>query len=565
MDVRGVYSSYLSHLEDHVGIAIGGVNARLSFSSEDGLGQPVARDENESLFLRVTKVQMPSGLPVTIVLSRVQAHASDAREYPPRTNICILVPRATASRSYEMNMQKPEAGHTTIGAKWVHAYPIKFFASMPHKKADRVPGATYCYDGYECLLPSSITIRNGKERHTTGVSVGFHRYSLAARLLNVQIPVCAPPSRPVDNKDYNDWITGNEDRRNALSEAVDPESAYLADTDALRILELSSMAFSLMLISKAIFAPALPDMLHVPVGIPMMITFATSVAMNPARYGLVQPTATDSFACERFRDHVRSSWRGLSGESGVDVRAVDVAMNRGYKVACGKAKKSVVLRNLQLLQRIGQRLLTEVFMHQDYPTGTKVPTMCRSVFAKVDQAHQDDWGAVVRASDNEIAFSSPCELAVTLVRTYNACEQYLRNGRYVEAQLTPTNETARRNGSPAGGREANMDAMCLLAVDGAAANFADLCASGPVTTSALTGLDMFLVSPHQVAPCCVCKKPVHVLKAQVFPLGGSACLMCRRRRCFSCTDVVVSTDDDDYNPCLYCDPSSVPSDDIECF
>ena len=69
MDARGVYRTYLSHLDDHVGIATGGVNARLSFTSEDGFGPPVASDQNESLFLRVTKVQMPSGLPVTIVLS----------------------------------------------------------------------------------------------------------------------------------------------------------------------------------------------------------------------------------------------------------------------------------------------------------------------------------------------------------------------------------------------------------------------------------------------------------------------------------------------------------------
>lgn len=314
----------------------------MCFDADGGLGPPVSKDENESLYLRVTTVKMPTGLPVTIVLSRVEAHVpiTETQEYPPRTTICILFPRATASRSFDLPLQRSDFGHTTIGAKWVHALPIKYFSSMP-AKADRVAGACYGDDDYECLLPSTITVKNGKERHTTGVSVGFHRYSLGSRMLNVSLPICAPPVRPVDTKSYEEWIKGNAERRDAIGAATNPENAYLADTDALRVLELSSMAFMLMLTSKAIFAPALPDMLHVPLGVPMMVTFATSVAMNPSRFGLVLPTPTDRLACEVFREHVRASWRGLSGETNVDVRAIDVALNKASgSLACNSSRRA---------------------------------------------------------------------------------------------------------------------------------------------------------------------------------------------------------------------------------
>lgn len=240
---------------------------------------------------------------------------------------------------------------------------------------------------------------------------------------------------------------------------------------------------------------------------------------------------------------------------------------QGFKTSTSRAKKNVISRNLQLLQRIGQRLLTEVFTHQSTATCKNPPTLCKSVFAKINQSQREEWGATTRSSDNEVAFCSPNELAVTLVRTYNSCENYLRTGKYVEMQLTPTNDVAKRSGAALSGgpRDTNVDAMCLLAVDGAAETFADLCVRGPMAMSSLTALDVFLVSPHESAPCCMCKKPVHVLKAQVLPLGGSACLNCRRRRCFSCTDIVVSSDDENWNPCRFCDPASVHEEDIESY
>ena len=147
---------------------------------------------------------------------------------------------------------------------------------------------------------------------------------------------------------------------------------------------------------------------------------------------------------------------------------------------------------------------------------------------------------------------------------HNSVEAYLRTGKYIDVQLTPSNSTARQKGIIKD-MDSNIDSMCVLAVQGAAETFANMCVHGTMGYCEMTGLDTFLVSPNETSECCVCARQMHVMAAAVFPVGGSACLVCRRRRCFQCTDVVQACDDDEWNPCRYCDPESVPADEIESF
>lgn len=552
MDAQALYRKHVAPLaRSHVGVLIAGSNHLLSIVHEADLGPPIGHNAHESIFLLVKHMTMPSGLPVAIVLSRVDARNGDP-EFVSRTCICVLVPRG--SDVPFVHEEKRE--HTTLGTKWTHLLPIKLF-SRPRAGepgATRESHATFSDDGLEVVLPTTVTVQDRRGSAVAGVSVGNHRYKLAARLLGAQPEEeLAGPYRATSNCSYRDWCHASLRSSQLLAALGGADGGFRADTDALRVLELASAPFLLMVLNKAVFSPARPDMLHAPMGVPLLVAAAVCVAMNPLRFGLKVPTPCDQYACDRMRQLLRSSWRSLNAES--EVLALDVVLDKGFKAACARAKRKGVMKNMELVQRTGQRVLTEVFTHKREFPGKGIPAVCQSVFAGVEQERLSQLGGCFRQPDAEVPFCTSGEQCVSLLRMVHSVEAHLRTGCYLEAQITPSNrEALPKAAQGAAGKGGTVSQMCLLAVQASAETFATWCARGAVAVDSLVGIDTFLVSPLEEAPCCVCGAQVHVLAAGVFPLGGSACRTCSRRRCFACCSKVLKSAREGWDPCSACRP-----------
>ena len=190
-------------MSDMVGIAFCGINSKLDLGCDSSLGAPVCQDVNESVYLRVTRVMMPTGLPVTIVLSRVVTHVSgsEKKSYPTRTCIAILLPKATSARSYSMQHHSECSSHTTVGAKWIHGMPIKLFSSRNSKEKCDYKRSVSPTDTSD--PPSSVTVQRQQVKDTMGCR---------GTLGTIWVPSClsqrhqTTSSRPVEVFSYDSWI-----------------------------------------------------------------------------------------------------------------------------------------------------------------------------------------------------------------------------------------------------------------------------------------------------------------------------------------------------------------------
>ena len=66
-------------------------------------------------------------------------------------------------------------------------------------------------------------------------------------------------------------------------------------------MHMCGTSFLLQCLRSGFLGPAVPDMFHSPLCVPLNVAMAVQTAMYPSRYGLANPTPTDQFACEDLR------------------------------------------------------------------------------------------------------------------------------------------------------------------------------------------------------------------------------------------------------------------------
>lgn len=564
----------------HVGIVFTGTSELVDLSPGE-MGKGVELGHCEVLFMSVATITLPGNpVAVTRIATRIES-THPARRLPARCGLALLVPSARGS-SRKAAEAPPAArrGNRTVGVSYIAALPLRIFSHRA-RPAERREGFHYAPDEHRVLLPSTITVvterdprgvrpvaavpaEGAPEGTRLSVSAGYQRHVLAALLLGLDDDAGegegAPGAyRAAEAATQAQWLGECRRRAQLLQQRFGADAAFDADTDALRVLEMLSLSFLLQQLCSRAAAPAVPDMFHSPLGVPFLVAMSINVCMHPKRYGLPEPSETDKYSCEELREALHTAWAPVMALR-PDALAIDVSVNTGFKEAFasklggGAARRRAqrVMANLELLRRVGQRIVTEVATVRARPPRARawwpnkgVPELCANPFARVEAAMMDPWGAQPAEAEAEVATTDRAEIHESLVRTLDSVELWLRTGRYADTQLTLPNDAEAQT-------QPQVMEVCVEAVELGSRAFAKWCADGPMSTLETLTFDTFLVTPLECAPCCGCGAPVHVLAAQLFNVAASACPKCHRRRCFMCSALVAKVASKSFEPCDVC-------------
>lgn len=565
------YEKCFSMHENKVGVVMVGVSSMDMRGG--GWGPGVRLGNNEVIYSRQA-INKVGDVVVTRLATRIECDVK-SDDYPARVAMAVLIEREAERSSGSMAVFRPPAPRQqTVGAKMVHLMPLEFHSHQVTSPKDYEPGRLYSKCNLQCVLGSTLTIigsgdagsaPQGPLRSALNSSVGYAVPVLAARILGSETVKDSAPYKPVENVTYAAWLSECVSRADALSRDKTAAATHHAFTDAERVLEMLSPYFLLQTLASSFASGALPDMVHSPLGVPLLIAMAVSVAMNWRRYGLAAPSDTDRMACDYLREALVAHWSPLSMLSVERFLAIDCALKSGYTEALAKTKKSVKLRdrmigNLTLLQRVGQRVVTECYAQRpqapvDEATGRPVelPALLKDPFARVTALHSEACNAEVVAVGHTVNTMGHMEVVESLLSHFNMVELWFRTGRYHDRQLSPKNDEVKDTPPTAGAPEDDVYQMVnLMAVHRGGEVFRSWCLDGPMCCFDLLCMQTILVAPHERAPCCWCGQAVHALPSCMLRVGGSACHQCGRRRCFLCSTMIVKARDDNFDPCSYC-------------
>lgn len=559
--------------EHKIGIVMVGVSSM--DTRGEGWGPGVRLGNNEVAYSRQA-INRVGDVVVTRLATRIECE-TQTDDYPARVALAVLIEREFEKSSDSMAVVRPPVPRQqTIGAKMVHLLPLEFHSHQVSSTKDYQPGRLYSKSNLQCVLGSALTIigsggpvstPDGGVRHVSALnsSVGYAVPVLAARILGSDSVEDATPYKPVENVTYAAWLGECVSRADALARDKTASATHHAFTDAERVLEMLSPYFLLQMLTSRFATGALPDMVHSPLGVPLLIAMAVSVAVNWRRYGLSTPSDTDRMACEYLREELVAHWSPLSVLSVERFLAIDCALKSGYTEALARTKKSVKLRdrmigNLTLLQRIGQRVVTECYAQRPQPpvdnsTGKplELPSLLSDPFARVTATYAEACNAEVVAVSHSVNTMGHMEVVESLLSHFNMVELWFRTGRYHDRQLSPKNEEVKDTPAPAGAAEDDVYRMVnLVAVHRGGEVFMSWCLDGPICCFELLCMQTILVAPHEYAPCCWCGAAVHALPSCMMRVGGSECNKCGRRRCFMCAAMIVKARDGSFDPCTYC-------------
>lgn len=565
------YERVFAQHENKVGVIMVGVS---SMEMRGGDWGPGVRLGNDEILYSRQAVNKVGDVVVTRLATRIESeeHCDD---YPARVAVAILVEREACLHSKDMAVYRPPVPRQqTIGAKLVHLLPLEFHSHQVSSRDEYQPGRLYSNTHNQCLLGSAFTIIGSwssdtvpprEVRSTLNSSVGHAVPVLAARILGSDSVKDCVPYKPVENVTYAAWISECTSRADALSRTTDTTSTHHAFTDAERVLEMLSPYYLLQLMTSRFSAGALPDMVHSPLGVPLLIAMATSVAMNWRRYGLASPSDTDRMASEYLREALVAHWSPLSTMAVERFLAIDCALKSGYSYALAKTKKSTKARdrmvgNLTLLQRIGQRVITECYAQRPSPpldrdTGkpAEIPSLLKDPFAKIVAMHAEACNAEIVGVRHEVNTMGHMEVVDSLLSHFNTVELWFRTGRYGDTQLSAPNEEVKDFPPECVDADDDVYKMVnLTAVHRGGEVFRCWCIDGPMCCFELLCMQTILVAPFEHAPCCWCGEPVHALPANLLRVGGAACGECGRRRCFMCSSMIVKARDHSCDPCTFC-------------
>jgi hypothetical protein len=236
--------------------------------------------------------------------------------------------------------------------------------------------------------------------------------------------------------------------------------ALNATTSAMAVTNLMSAEGIISLLSQPVLDGALPDMLHMPGGFPLLITFACRLACYPRRFGLSEPTIEDQWANRELMSIFEANWSAMphakAGSKNVFFYAIDLVIKSAWKDASAHAKNlhfQQATKDLLLFwQRVGQRCVSSLWgpTREDFHPGTSVFGHSEKITCPLAEARSRvmrntiiENESVVPTDINVLATKSPSvDISVkrqTLLRMMDSVECWLRTGQYAGQQVNAKN------------------------------------------------------------------------------------------------------------------------------
>jgi len=316
---------------------------------------------------------------------------------------------------------------------------------------------------YHAVRPSSFTVHRpvkvgDQSLMTVTASPGVSQFVLAGQFAGIDIE--DPPHRACEPCSYPKWSDMIEKYSLAVVDHAGLPKGVSSMMSAMTVCDLLSCEGMLGILSHSFVAGALPDLMHSPNGIPLLIAFATRLACYPERFGLAGGTPADKLANDELVSMFESMWDAICPvkAGSRNVYAIDIVIKTAYNEAKQAARKhgttQAVEDNLTFWQRAGQRCVTALFGPQleDFlPVRTEFGR-CEQLQDPLMEARSQVISKQMSALDASTGGDGAVMLNVAsrehkktmLMTVVNSVENWLRTGSYCSMQIHKKNKVAVR-------------------------------------------------------------------------------------------------------------------------
>jgi len=606
--VEALFDLLTSPLEGAVGVVVMGESG-LSDQYEGYWGRAMPLSTGEHLQIRIHP-RNSAGEPIGDDETRFLAIRRTSHGSIPRVGYGVFyLPRQLKM----LEGKTPLATGSTIGCRGVHiVLPSLFSKHHPHRDKS-IDHLQLDFEGFHSIRPSTLclTLKHGKATQP-GASYSYtpgDAYIVIAGHMG-GADVADPLQRSSNTMTDADHSRHMAARQRRLVQTMGEAKAATYIASSLTLCELLSAEGTLGVMCNSFFTGALPDMMHSPLGIPLVITMAVHVACYPKLFKLPPCTKQDAFANREMIRAFRCRWDKVMLNG---FRAIDVAVKLAYDNATAQANKEKEKEaamhledNLKMWQRVGQRVVSKLMSNptDEVLGGNKAALQTKFATAELLEDAVSDckyaslakkgYCLPVREAPIERIFTAPrADVKTTLYRLQDNAEGWLRTGVFGKHRTSRPNINVasmgqyRKNRYPceicgtcfrcdctpsdasnvqlsSSSSESDDDdhimdnKICIDAMESAAEAMANAMLHGAYYMHPFQS-KCYLVGNGCSNICSDCDKRVGVLEGALFGSKASECSRCNRKRCFSCTSNSLRADKLPDKHCLRCAPGS-PSD-----
>lgn len=440
-----------------VGVIIGGQCA-LSDPSDGYWGRGLRLLTGEHIQIRQTPrglIGKPVGDESRMIAIRLTGHSQCTQVFVAM----VFNPRICVTGEESL----PLTSARTIGCRGVHLLlPSLFNKHDPHRDTSK-GHADIDLDGFHSIRPSCVSItkttksnrRGTKGEISFSICPGDAYLVMAAHMVGLDQP--DPIKRSSQSMSDDDHVRSVHNTTRRLCAHAGEQKAAASISSALTIADLLGAEGIIGMLCNSFFEGVLPDMLHSPIGITLVMVMAMRIACYPEKFGLKQGvTPQDAYANNEMCAMVNSRWVPVAKNG---MLAIDVVIESGLKNAHERVKEesglaSCLEDNMKFWQRVGQRVITKTMADphgaaaEEARSGSHLNTsfgraelvedavsdIKYQILAKAGMAQP-----IYEAPINKITLAPKADIRTTLVRIHDCVEIWLRTGMYGDVQLSKNN------------------------------------------------------------------------------------------------------------------------------
>lgn len=495
--LEAIHSMFFERYEVN---AAGGIVWGLNTETPKGWGRAFEMDTAQLLQIRYT----PSTLPFTALPpgahGLVSVRISDRSRSEVANLVLFPIVECAVDKSAKTSKNFLHTAPTwsflctrAVGCRLLHMLTVAMF--QRHKQGmDACAGADTCTDqeggdlGRACNANTDVFNCHCVAAHTISVTLkkksaagslhmaapGASPHILSAQLAGISME--DPRAQICTSMLERDWETMNfREHRQVLQVARQrgvPETAIFNATAAAEgVISLVEADGLLGFLANPFFKDgALPDRLHQANGMPLLLAFATRLAMRPEQYGCSPGTLDDQQASTKLCRLFESGTEPLGDPSTCSdhMYPIDLAIRAALRASAGQpgavGAMGAVGDHLDentkahkvFWHRVGQRLVTALWglgvvsaCAQDTPMGA--PWRMKDEMAGVHERVMLERGVTseggeVAASDSTVGLAYPTEKRMALLRLHADVSAWLRTGIGLRGErLSPPNSARSGN------------------------------------------------------------------------------------------------------------------------
>ena len=503
-----IYSIFFAGYEVN---AAGGIVWGVNTETPKGWGRAFEMDTAQSLQIRYT----PSTLPFTalppgahgLVSVRISDHfRSEVANLVifPIVECAVGKPAKTAKNFLHTAPTWSFLCTRAVGCRLLHVLTVAMFQRHKQSMAadadtctdqeddDHGSACNANTDAFNCHCVAAHTISVTLKKKSVAGSLHMAAPGASPHILSAQLAGISmeDPRAPIcSSMPERDWETMNcREHRQVLQVARQrgvPETAIFNATAAAEgVISLVEADGLLGFLANPFFRDgALPDRLHQANGMPLLLAFATRLAMRPEQYGCSPGTLDDQQASTRLRRLFESSNEPLGDPSTCSdhMYPIDLAIRAALRAsavhpgavgamgAVGDHLDENTKAHKVFWHRVGQRLITALWglgvvsaCAQDTPMGA--PWRMKDEMAGVHERVMLERGVTseggeVAASDSTVGLAYATEKRAALLRLHADVSAWLRTGIGLRGErLSPPNSASRGSELPRHVDECILDA-----------------------------------------------------------------------------------------------------------